>query len=103
MTVATMPHIEVDEKGTAWVAGANVKVLEIVADKLAHGFSPEEMQIQYPHLSAAQIYAALAYYYDHKTELDSQLERDHQEIEALRAAAGESPGRKRLRALGYLP
>jgi len=103
MTTAAMTHIELDEKGIAWIAGANVKVIEIVEDKLAHGFSPEEMALQYPHLSAAQIYAALSYYYDHKTEFDSQIERDRQEVEALRAAAGESPGRKKLRALGYLP
>ena len=103
MTAATINHIELDEKGVAWVASANVKVAEIVADKLAHGLSAEEMQLQYPHLSAAEIYAALSYYHDHKEELDAQLERDRQDVEALRAAAGESPGRKRLRALGYRP
>jgi uncharacterized protein (DUF433 family) len=54
-------HIEVDENGVAWISGANVKVIEIALDKLAHGSSPEEMHFQYPHLSLAQIHAALSY------------------------------------------
>src|SRR5215467_14683266 len=48
-------QIEIDARGVAWVAGANTKVKEIVLDKLAYGWSPEEMHFQHPHLSMAQI------------------------------------------------
>ena len=36
-------QIEIDDQGVAWIAGANTKVIEVVLDKLAYGWSPEEM------------------------------------------------------------
>src|SRR5580765_3195377 len=45
--------IEIDEQGVPWISGANTKVIEVVLDKMAHGSSPEEMHLQYPHLSLA--------------------------------------------------
>ena len=66
MTVVTSTHIELDEQGVAWISGTKVKVIEVALDKLAHGSSPEEIHFQYPHLSLAQIHAALSFYYDHQ-------------------------------------
>lgn len=42
------PHLHLDSSGRAWVDGANVKVLEIAADYIAHGSSVEEMAISFP-------------------------------------------------------
>jgi type II secretory pathway component PulM len=50
-----------------------------------------------------QIHAALSYYYDHQQAFDATIEEQLREVEALRAQAGESPIRQRLRALGKLP
>jgi hypothetical protein len=80
----------------------NTKVIEVALDMIAHGWSPEEIHFQHAHLSLAQIHAALAYYYDHKTEMDAQIERSAQEVKRLRAEVGESPVRKRLREMGKL-
>ena len=55
MSVARTAHIRLDDGGVAWIDDTNVKVIEVVLDKLAHGSSPEEMHFQYPHLSLAQI------------------------------------------------
>lgn len=77
--------IEIDEKGVPWISGANTKVVEVVLDKIAHGWSPEEMHRQHPHLSMAQIHAALSYYYEHQAEVDADIERRDKEVEALRA------------------
>jgi uncharacterized protein (DUF433 family) len=52
-----------------------VKVVEGALDKLAYGASPEEIHFQHPHLSLAQIHAALSYCYDHQQEIDSYIER----------------------------
>jgi uncharacterized protein (DUF433 family) len=65
--------IELDEQGVPWITGANTKVVEVVLDKMAHGSSPEEMHLQHPHLSLAQIHAALAYYYEHQAEVDADI------------------------------
>ncbi len=77
--------IEIDEKGVPWISGANTKVVEVVLDKMAHGSSAEEMHVQYPDLSLAQIHAALSYYYEHQAELDADIERWDREVEALRS------------------
>jgi uncharacterized protein (DUF433 family) len=91
--------IELDEQGVAWISGTRVKVIEIVLDKLAHGSSPEEMAFQYPHLSLAQIHAALAYYYEHQRELDADIQRRWLEAKALAAQETDSPLQRRLREL----
>ena len=100
-TVSVIPtHIHLDEHGVAWIDNTKVKVIEVVLDKLAHGSSPEEIHFQYPHLSLAQIHAALSYYYDHQTELDAEIQRRWQEVNALASQEVESPLRKRLRMRG---
>lgn len=95
-------HIWLDANGVAWIDRTNTKVIEVVQDKVAHGWSPEEIHYQHSHLSLAQIHAAFAFYYDHKDELDADMERRYQEVERLQAEAGESPVRKKLRERGFL-
>jgi uncharacterized protein (DUF433 family) len=89
MTKTEMAHIWIDDTG--------VKVIEVVLSHLAYGWSPAEIHFQYPHLSLAQIYAALAYYYDHKEALDAQIKQDLREVEAMMQQAQESPAQKKFR------
>ena len=103
MTAVLTSHIVLDDTGRPWIEGTNTKVVEVVLDRLAYGLSPEEIHRHHPHLPLAKIYAALAYYYDHQNELDSEIERQHREYEQLRAASADSPLRKRLRAMGKIP
>ena len=91
--------IELDEQGVAWVSGTNTKVIEVALDKLAHGSSPEEIHFQHPHLSLAQIHAALAYYYEHQSELDAEIQRRWQDVNEWAAREVESPLQRRLREL----
>jgi uncharacterized protein (DUF433 family) len=93
--------IELDASGVAWITGANTKVVEVVVDKMAHNSSPEEMHEQYPHISLAQIHAALSYYYEHQAEVDAQIQRDLKEVDELAASQPDSPLRQRLRALKH--
>jgi uncharacterized protein (DUF433 family) len=82
MATVVSTLIELDERGVAWITGTKVKVIEVTTDKLAHGSSPEEMHVQYPHLSLAQIYAALAYYYEHQTEFEAEILRQAERAKA---------------------
>ncbi len=100
MSTVETAHINLDAAGVAWIDDTNVKVIEVVLDHLAHGSNPEEIHSEYPHLSLAQIYAALSCYYDHRPEFDDEMERQLKEVEALMAKAGDSPLRRRLRNLG---
>jgi uncharacterized protein (DUF433 family) len=90
-TVATAAHIRLDDQGGAWVGDANVKVIEIVLDHLAYGWNAESIQENHPYLSLAQVYAALAWYYDHQPEIDAEIEQQGERLRALRAAAKPSP------------
>jgi uncharacterized protein (DUF433 family) len=103
MSKTPTAHIHLDGRGVAWIDETNIKVIEVVLDKLAHGWSPEEIHFQHPDLSLAQIHAALSYYYDHQQAFDAAIEGQLRWVEAMMAQAGESPVRRRLRALGKLP
>ncbi len=93
--------IERDERGRPWVKGTNTKVAEIVIDKNAWGMSAEQIHEEHPHLSLPHIYAAFQYYYEHKEEIDRQIEEAEREAEAICARQPESEVVKRLRALKY--
>lgn len=89
-------HIGVDRNGVPVITGANMKVIELVNEKDAYGWSPDQMLLEHPHLTLGQIHSALAYYADHEDELDEDIRRRLDEIEGLREAAGASPLRARL-------
>jgi uncharacterized protein (DUF433 family) len=60
------------------------------------GWSPEEIHFQHPHLSLAQIYSALAYYYENQAKLDGEIERERREAEHLRPRLSSPSLRQRL-------
>jgi uncharacterized protein (DUF433 family) len=99
VSTITITHIEIDEKGVAWIADTNTKVLEVVQDKLAYGWSPEEIHFQHPHLSLAKIYAALTYYYDHQGDLDAEIDRRRQQAREVAERISDPALREKLRSL----
>lgn len=104
MSTVSPAHILLDERGTAWIDDTNIKVLEVALEKIAHGSTAEEIYGQHcGHLSLAQIHAALAWYYDHQTDFDSEIDRQLEEFDQRRAASLNSPGRQRLRRSGKRP
>lgn len=102
MMVSTTTHIRFDDRGVAWIDDTNTKVIEVALDMIAHGWSPEEIHFQHPHLSLAQIHAALGHYYDDKEGMDAQIKASVEHVERLRQQTDESPIRKRLREMGKL-
>ena len=98
----TVPHIRLDEHDRPWLDDSNTKVIEVVLDHLAYGWSPEEMHYQHPHLSLAQIHAALGYYFDHQAEFDREIEAGLRDVEVEAVQTKDSPARQRLRRLGKL-
>jgi uncharacterized protein (DUF433 family) len=95
-------HIVIDERGIPIVEGTNMKVVELVLEKMAYGWSPEELYFQHPHLTLGQIYSALAYYWDHQEDLDKDIERRREFVDQLRNTAGTSPLKARLKAQGLI-
>jgi uncharacterized protein (DUF433 family) len=99
-TATDYAHIVVDEKGVPWIREANTKVVQLVAEVKAYGWSPEELAYQHPHLSLAQVHSALAYYWDHREEVEADLRRREELAEEIRREVGEHPLVARLRATG---
>jgi uncharacterized protein (DUF433 family) len=102
MPSAVENHVRLDDRGVAWIDDTKTKVIEVALDQIAHGWSPEEIHFQHSHLSLAQIHAALAHYHDHKQQFDLQIKESLERVAELRRQAGESPIRKKLRAMGKL-
>jgi len=88
LVVEPITHIKLDERGVAWIADSNVKVIEVAMDHTAYGWDAEEIHAAHPHLPLAQIHAALSYYHDHKPGLDEQMTR---QMENYRRHRAESP------------
>jgi uncharacterized protein (DUF433 family) len=103
MSTVSETHIRIDDHNVAWIDDTNIKVVEIALERIAHGSSPEEICDQHNgYLTLAQIHAALAHYYDHRTEYDREIEQHLKEFDLQRLNSLDSPGRMRLRALGKL-
>src|SRR5688572_21125846 len=81
----SIEHIVIDEAGVARLAGRRTKVSQIAMDKIAFGWDAEQIQRQYPHLGMSEIHAALAYYYDHRGEIDRQIADGKAKGESIRA------------------
>src|SRR5882672_8916271 len=90
-TMTTYEHVQLDAKGVPIIVGTNMKVVELLMAQLAHGWSPEEIHFQHPYLSLGQIHSALAYYWDHKAELDEDIE--HRPSTLKKNAAKQAPFR----------
>jgi hypothetical protein len=53
------------------------RVSMIVRDHVECGLSPDEIVRQYPYLKHAEVYAALAYYFDHAEEIGREIEDEN--------------------------
>lgn len=81
------------------VKGTRTKIVELAAEYLAYGYSPEEVRLQHPYLSMGQIHSAMAYYWNHEEAINQDLERRQKRGEALKASLPTAPIVKKLRAL----
>jgi len=95
-------HVVLDDRGVPIIAGTKTKVIELIVERMAYGWSPEELHYQHPYLSLGQIFSALAYYADHADELDRAIADDLEAVEKMRKAAEPSPLVKKLKAKGLL-
>ncbi len=102
LTTTEYKYIELDERNVPFIAGTRMKVVELSTSYKVYGWSPEELGFQYPHLTMSQIHSALAYYWDHKEEIDADIKERAQYAEQLQREAGESPFAARMRAQGLL-
>jgi uncharacterized protein (DUF433 family) len=68
--------------GRPRLAGTGVTVRRIVV-WYKQGFAPEEIAREIPHISLAQVYAALTYYHANREEIEADLAAEEAAAEAL--------------------
>ena len=88
-TAIEYPHLTVDPASASdarLTRLPRIRVSMIVGAYLGHGWSADQIAEQHPHLRRAEIHAALAYYYDHRHDIEAQL---REELNSGGAGAGE--------------
>lgn len=70
--------------GKPCIAGHRVRVIDVVLRHERLGQSADEIVNEFPGISLADVYAALAYYYDHRDEMEAELSRDEERLEQYR-------------------
>ncbi len=84
-TILSIDTIVSDPKirgGRPIIAGTGIRVIDIVAGHIYKQYTPEEIAVNYD-LPVGQVYAALAYYYMHKAEIDTDMRKDAAHAEKL--------------------
>ena len=95
-----LEHIEAapgTRGGKPRIAGTRITVEDIVLMHRRMGRALEEIAGTYD-LPLAAVYAAMAYYYDHKAEIDQNIEQEESFAEAFRQN-NPSRLREKLKAL----
>lgn len=78
--IATDPRVR---GGRPYIIGTSVTVADVAVVKIYHGQDADGLAAWFG-LSLPQVYAALAYYYDHKDELDEQIQRQIKQARELK-------------------
>ena len=95
-------HIVINDLRVPVISGTTMKVIELVLAQAAYGWSAEELHIQFSHLTLGQIYSALAYYWDHREELDGDIERRLEKVNQIQKYTSASPLINRLKKKGLI-
>jgi uncharacterized protein (DUF433 family) len=80
--ISTDPGVR---NGRPCIAGTSIEVSVVAIAKIVHGMDADEIAADYD-LSLAQIYAALAYYYENKPAIDVTIEDQRQLAQRMKEA-----------------
>lgn len=89
MALTSIDRIEVTAgicDGRPRIAGTRIRVQDVVAWYEFQGMSPDEIVSGYPHISLADVHAALAYYHSHRDDIQDQMRLDEAFVESLRGS-----------------
>src|SRR4029077_158790 len=73
--------------GQPRIAGTRIKVQHIYGWVERKGMTPAQVVAEYPHLTMAQVHAALAYYWSHQGEIHQDIENEDKLVAELKAKA----------------
>lgn len=85
--------------GKPRIDGTRIAVEHIAID-YNNGERPEEIADNYEGITLADVFAALAYYFDHKTMIDERIEAGIKRVEELKKNTPPSPLINKLKTEG---
>jgi uncharacterized protein (DUF433 family) len=71
--------------GKACIAGHRIRVMDIVVWHEMRGYCADEIVAMFPGISLADVYAALAYYFDNRAEIEELFRKDEEAVTELLA------------------
>jgi uncharacterized protein (DUF433 family) len=71
--------------GKPCIAGSRIRVQDIYVWHERQGQAPDEIVSRFPQLTLADVYAALAYFWDHREEIVRDMEDQDRVVEQLKA------------------
>ncbi len=86
--------------GEPRIAGTRIKVRHVYGWVEGQGLSVSQVVEQYPHLTRAAVYSALAYYWAHEVEVRRAADAAGRVADDLRTAGGPSLVARKLAARG---
>lgn len=70
--------------GSPVIAGTRIRVIDIAIEHCWLGKTPDEIIDAHPHLSLAQVHAALSYYYRYQAKFDAEMIYRLQKVNELK-------------------
>lgn len=64
--------------GRACIAGHRIRVMDVVTWHEMRGYTLDEVVDLFPGITLADVHAALAYYFDHRDEIDADFRKDQE-------------------------
>jgi uncharacterized protein (DUF433 family) len=71
--------------GRPCIAGHRIRVMDIVVWHEMRGYSPDQIVDVFPGISLADVYSALAYYFDNRHEIEDEYCKEDQVAEWIKA------------------
>lgn len=71
--------------GSPVLEGTRTRVIDIAIEYTMLGKSPDEIIDAHPYLDLAKVHDALSYYYEHRENLDAEIQTRIQYVEELKA------------------
>ncbi|HEX5506452.1 MAG TPA: DUF433 domain-containing protein [Thermomicrobiales bacterium] len=99
MSHVSQEHIEIVSGAggpKARIVGHRIRVQDVAIWHEKLGMSPDEIVHQYPTITLADVYDALAYYWDHRDAIERAIAAEHDLVEEFRRNA-VSPLQEKLR------
>mgnify|MGYP001596554975 CR=1 FL=1 len=92
-------YVAINEDGIPIIKPTKMKIEHIVVERGSCRWGPQMQQEQHPYLVLSQIHSALSYYFDHKAEIDRDIEEGEKYVEEFFRKLGPSPLAEKLKKL----